>query len=340
MNTAPQPGAGHPLFAQARGLTVLGAGALAATLLSLAFGSADIPFSTVLEALAGQSQEPAARVVLELRLPRALTAFGVGGLLGLSGALLQVLVRNALADPYIMGTAGGAAAALLVAVLAGIPVALHAPAAFTGAMLSLALLSLVWRHGGSADSQRLVLTGVGLAAGWGALVTFLISVAPPRQIPGLLFWLLGDLGQSQQWHLAWAVLGLGTAVALLLARPLNLLTLGELPAAALGVETRALQRIVLGLAALLTGVAVSIAGPIGFAGLVAPHLVRLALATDHRILLPGSVLAGGTLVALADLLARTLVAPMQLPVGVLTALLGVPLFLWLLNRSSVVGHGV
>lgn len=311
-------------------LLLLATMAVACLLLGIAVGSTDLSWGAALQALAAPGDGVDALIVREVRLPRTAAAFAVGGLLGMAGALMQVLVRNPLADPYIMGAAGGASAAFLTAMLAGLPPSLHTPAAFSGALFSMGLVAVLARVGTLSDSNRLLLSGVMLAAGWGAVVTLLLTLAPTTKVPGLLFWLLGDLDTAVAWKPALAVLLAAGVAGAALGRPLNLLAFGATGAAALGVPVARIQLTVFVLASLLTAVAVSLAGPVGFVGLVAPHLVRLWVSPDHRLLLPGSLLTGGALLVLADALARSLAAPVQLPVGVVTALVGVPLFLFLL----------
>ncbi len=324
----------HPL--RERGLPRLGLLLLAA-LVSIAFalttGSLELPLLDWLRAIANPGADLASRVLWELRLPRAFTAFAVGGLLGLAGALMQVLLRNPLGDPYVLGVSGGAAFAVLLAMLAGLPALWLTPVAFGGALASTLLVFALARAG-----QSLLLTGVVVAAGWGAGISFALSTSPPIQLPGMLFWLMGDLSGAPAPRLSATALLIVLVAALPLARALNLLGRGELAAASLGVTTSRLRWQVYGLASLATGVAVSIAGSIGFVGLIAPHLVRMLAGSDHRVVLPGSVLLGGALLVFADTLARTLLAPLQLPVGVLTALLGVPIFLWLLRRTTAGGR--
>jgi len=258
----------------------------------------------------------------------------VGGLLALAGALVQVLVQNPLGDPYVLGVSGGASTATLTGILLGAPAAWMTPVAFAGAALATALVLLIAGGAGPRTSARLLLAGVVLAAGWAALISFILTISPHTQIPGMLFWLMGDLGQSGSPVLPLIVLGLATLTALALARPLNLLSRGELPAAALGLEVRPLFVTLLAGSSLLTAVAVTTAGNVGFIGLIAPHLVRLSAGTDHRRVVPGSVLLGGSLLLVSDTLARALMAPQQLPVGIVTALLGVPFFLVLLRRHG------
>jgi iron complex transport system permease protein len=285
------------------------------------------------------------QVIWALRLPRALAAFAVGGLLALAGALMQVLLRNPLADPYVLGLSGGAAAGALAALLAasyfgfardgaaGVGAAL-------GAGVALALLFGLLRQSMRqlsvaqfAAGHRLILTGVMIAAGFGALITLMLTLAPDVQLRGMVFWLMGDLEDSRFILPAWIVLLLASAWALRRAGQLNLLGRGESFAQLLGVPVVRLRITTLCVASLATAAAVTVAGTIGFIGLVVPHAIRLAFGNDQRILLPASVLAGGALLTLADLVARTVVAPTQLPVGVITALVGVPVFLWLLSRS-------
>ncbi|HEC16730.1 MAG TPA: iron ABC transporter permease [Sedimenticola sp.] len=273
-------------------------------------------------------------LIWELRLPRALSAFAVGGLLALAGALMQVLLRNPLGDPYILGISGGAATASLLAMLAGASAAWLTGFAFGGALASMLLVFALAHGQGAWTPTRLLLTGVVIAAGWGALISLILAVSPAERLPGMLFWLMGDLSDADRPALPLLVLTAGSAWALLLAPGLNLLARGELQAAALGVEVRPLRLMIFLLASLLTAAAVTVGGSIGFVGLVAPHLFRLGAAGDHRLLIPGATLLGGSLLLLADTLARTLLSPQQLPVGVVTALLGVPVFLWLLHRTT------
>ncbi|HSD95817.1 MAG TPA: iron ABC transporter permease [Sulfuricaulis sp.] len=311
---------------------------LAAAPLSLWFalsqGSLNIATAELWRALLGGHDNATAYLVIhELRLPRALSAFAVGGLLALSGALLQVLLRNPLADPYVLGISGGAAVATLLSMLAGLGSGWLRGNAFLGAMLSMLIVFGLSRAGAAWTQNRLLLTGVVVAAGWGAVISLILAVAPSAQVQGMLFWLIGDLSYASQPGVAITALVIGLAVSLWLARPLNLLMRGENVAATLGENPARLRLIIYLLASLLTAMAVTLAGSIGFVGLIIPHILRLAGGSDHRFLLPASVLFGGGFLTVADTLARSGAAPMQLPVGVLTALLGVPVFLFLLART-------
>lgn len=312
---------------------VLGLLALASLVVAVAAGSVSIPFGEVVPALQGDGPALHVNIVRELRLPRALAAFAAGGLLALSGALLQVLLRNPLADPYILGVSGGAAVGALATMLTGLAGLFLPVGAFAGALLSTLLVFGLAHGSGRWTPTRLLLTGVVVAAAWGAVINLLLAVAPDRDLRGMVFWLMGDLSHARHVGAALAVLGLGLLACLPAARSLNLLARGELVAGSLGVSAPPLRLFVYFMASLMTAVAVTLGGSIGFVGLVAPHILRLAGAGDHRLLLPAAVLFGGTLLVLADTLARTAVAPQQLPVGVLTALLGAPLFLYLLQRG-------
>ena len=315
-------------------LAALAALALASLVTALLAGSYAVAPGAVWGALTGAGQDTAGAVVSGLRLPRALAAFACGGLLALAGALMQVLLRNPLADPYVLGISGGAAVGALLAMLAGLALAWINLLAFAGAFAAMLLVFGLARGDGSWTQTRLLLTGVIVAAGCSAVVALILSVAPEHQLRSMLFWLMGDLSHAGTPWPALLVLALGLAAALPLSRDLNLLARGDLIARTLGVQVRSLRGAVYVLASLLTAVAVTTAGSVGFVGLVVPHLVRLAVGNDQRVLLPAATLAGGSLLVIADTLARTVVAPQQLPVGVLTALLGVPVFLYLLSRQT------
>ena len=306
---------------------------LASLVVALAAGSLPVSAADIGRALLGDTAEMAAEVVRELRLPRATAAFACGGLLALAGALMQVLLRNPLADPYVLGISGGAAVGALAAMLFGLPLLLVNGGAFAGALGATLLVFGLARGDGSWTQTRLLLTGVIVAAGCGAAVALILSIAPENQLRGMLFWLMGDLSHAVTPWPALAMLALGLMAALPFSRDLNLLARGDLTARALGVPVSRLRGGVSVLAALATAAAVTTTGSVGFVGLIVPHLVRLAIGNDQRVLLPAAALAGGALLTLADTLARTVVAPQQLPVGVLTALIGVPVFLYLLTRS-------
>jgi iron complex transport system permease protein len=307
--------------------------ALSSLCAALAIGSGPTGMADLLALLRGAGDPAANQVLLELRLPRALAAFGCGAALALAGALMQVLLRNPLADPYVLGTSGGAAVGALLAIMAGAMPLLVDASAFAGALLSTLLVFTLVRGPSGMDAGRLLLTGVVVAAGWGALVSVMVVLSPDASLRGILFWLMGDLSFVRNPLPALSVAAAGGLAGWLLARYLNVLGAGDREAALLGVEVTQLRLLLYVLCALLTSVAVTTAGVVGFIGLVIPHMVRLLGGSDHRVLVPAALLAGGSLLTLADLLSRTLIAPRQLPVGAITAAVGVPLFLLLLRRS-------
>ena len=308
--------------------------ALASLVLALMVGSVHVPLGDLFPALFGAADSMSGEVVRSLRLPRALAGFACGGLLALAGALLQVLLRNPLADPYVLGISGGAGVGAILAILFGVGAAATGGATFVGALAAMLVVFGLAHGDGSWTQSRLLLTGVIVAAGCGAVVALILSIAPDSKLHGMLFWLMGDLSQATSPLLALGVLAAVLLVALPFSRELNLLTRGADLAQTLGVQVGRLRRGVYLVASLATAAAVTQAGSIGFVGLIVPHLVRLAAGNDQRLLLPASALAGGSLLVIADTLARSLIAPQQLPVGVLTALIGVPVFLFLLARDA------
>jgi iron complex transport system permease protein len=270
-------------------------------------------------------------VVWSLRLPRTLAAFAVGGLLALAGALQQVLLRNPLADPYILGTSGGASVGALLAMLLGAGIPCVNFSAALGAGIVVVVVFILGGQDRSSTQARLLLTGVAVSAFCGAISSLLLSIAPDGLLRGMVFWMLGDLSGAT-WPLAlsvWAALLLMVWPSL---RALNIMSLGTQPAYALGARVKELQWLLYALSAIATAVAVTTAGMIGFIGLIVPHALRLVIGQDQRLLIPACALTGGTVLLAADIAARTLLAPQQLPVGVITALVGAPIFLWLLQQ--------
>ena len=315
------------------GFALLAIAAGGALVFALASGSASAGLADAIAAVSGNASVEVRALILELRLPRALTAFGVGGLLAVAGVLMQVLLRNPLAEPYILGTSGGAAVAALSAMLLGASSLVIDAAAFVGALAATVLVFSIARGSGSWTPARLLLTGVVLAAGFSAATTLLLALSPEHQLRGMLFWLMGDLSFAFDPARSLWLLLLLTAAAMLVARHLNVLARGELAAAIAGLPVGGFRYLVFVAASLATAIAVTSVGVIGFVGLVVPHLVRMAFGSDHRLVIPASAFAGGALLVFADTLARTILAPRQLPVGALTAAIGVPLFLFLMSRS-------
>jgi iron complex transport system permease protein len=306
----------------------------ASILLAATVGSVNLEWGQWWRALLDPSSE-FGELVWRLRLPRAAAAWTVGALLSLSGCLMQVLLRNPLADPYILGVSGGASFAALLGMTTGVSAALLPALAWAGALVSILIVFSLARGEGPWSGTRLLLTGVVTASGWAALISLLLTLGPDGSLRGMLFWLIGDLSYASLPPWALAILVFIFLVCLGMARSLNVLAMGETTARLLGEPTRKLLWVVYLLASVLTATAVSIAGNIGFVGLIVPHLMRLLMGSDHRILFPAAAMFGGLFLVLSDTLARTALAPRQLPVGVVTALLGVPLFLLLLNRARV-----
>jgi len=271
-------------------------------------------------------------ILWDLRLPRLLTAFAVGGLLALAGAWFQVLLGNPLAEPYVLGVAGSASAGAVSGLML-VPESawVMSLGAFAGAWLGIVIVMLFSRLGAS----RMLLAGVVLAAFWSAVLALLLALLPEQGLFRAFAWMMGDLSHSDL-PLAVLLAAWGTALicGLMLSRSLDILLLGERHAEALGVDVKRLRQRVLLLASAVTAVAVTAAGTIGFVGLVIPHLMRLLFGSLHRAVLPASAIGGGLLLLLADSAARTVIAPAELPVGILTALIGVPVFLFLLLRRS------
>ena len=310
--------------------------AAVAIVAGLLFGSVPISVGAVLRGIGGAAGGDAA-LVRELRLPRVLLAFLVGGALGVSGASLQALVRNPLADPYLVGLSGGAGlgAVLAIALHAGGPWAIPL-AAFLGALGAVAIvyrLSVVAGH--RLDPHVLLLGGVVVGAFAGSLMSAVITLASASELRSAMLWLLGGFGFAS-WpavalFAAYAVLPLGVLLAS--ARGLDLLALGEDNAQYLGADVERLKRRIYLSVAALTGAAVAVSGVIGFVGLVVPHVMRRWGGPLHRALLPAAFLGGGAFLVVADVLARTAFRPLELPVGIVTALIGVPIFALQLRRT-------
>jgi iron complex transport system permease protein len=322
-----------------RALLLLVVAALASLAIGGAAGSVTLApgqwLAGIVELAHGEHASLAA-TLLELRLSRALTGFVTGAMLSLAGVMMQALLRNPLADPYVLGISGGASVGALLALLLAAGAWVVDAAAFGGALAAAFLLYLfAWRDlriGVDASATVLILTGVIVAAGCGAMVTLMLSLAPDAALRGMVFWMIGDLSGSQNRWLSWLLLVGALAWSMRAAPAMNVAALYAGNAAALGVPVARLRQGLFLCAALLTACAVANAGAIGFVGLVVPHACRYALGPDHRLLLPAAALAGGAFLTFADTLARIIVAPQQLPVGVVTALIGVPAFLAQLHR--------
>jgi len=306
--------------------------ALASWLAALTAGSVSIPVLTLLRVVTGEETGLAREILVDLRLPRAAAAFFAGGLLAVSGTLIQVLLRNPLGDPYVLGISGGAAVLGLLTMVLGLNGWWLEIGAFVGAIASMILVFALAARAGTLHPARLLLTGVIVSAAWGAGVALILSVAHDSKLRGMLFWLIGDLSGAGSAIPAAAALAAGLLLSLFFAKDMNVLVRGELAAASLGVNVPRVHYVIYFSAALMTAISVTTVGTVGFVGLVIPHLLRMMGVTDMRILLPGAAAGGGALLLAADTVARSAFAPQQLPVGVITALIGVPVFLLLMQR--------
>jgi len=308
-------------------------------------GVADISLNEALDIIAKRLTNPATAlskpgenevILLEIRIPRVIFSFLVGASLSIAGVLFQVILKNPLAEPYILGVSGGAAVGAVTAIIVGLSFGIYITAfSFVGALLSVVLLLFISTAGGEMSASTLLLGGVIINSFFSAIVMFLVSTATRGEIQSAVFWLMGDLSQASYRNLkvVFPVVIIGAVISFLLSRKLNLLALGDEQAVQLGLNAKLYSRIVLVLASLLTATVVSMSGLIGFIGLIIPHIVRLRLGADHRILIPAAFFTGGIYLLLSDTLARTLRAPSELPVGVITAIIGAPFFLYLLRKG-------
>ncbi len=320
-------------------LSLVGAVLVGALIAGLASGPSDLGIDEIRSVLADRDAAgPAADIVLRVRLPRVLLGGLVGACLAVSGVLFQAMLRNPLADPYVLGVSGGAALGGILVLSLGSSVGLGysavPPAAFAGAVLTTLILYLIAGVNARFSTTSLLLTGVVFNAFASAAIVFLASMAGLAEGASIYLWLIGSLSSIRVevagWVAAFLALGLGCAIPL--ARGLNLSALGAESAEQLGVDIDRQRRIVLVASSLMVGAAVSVAGLIGFVGLIIPHLFRLILGPDHRLLIPAAALGGAAFLVICDALARTVLDGRELPVGAITALAGGPLFLWLLRR--------
>jgi iron complex transport system permease protein len=283
-------------------------------------------------------------IILDLRLPRIVSGALVGSALAMAGSVLQALLRNPLADPFVLGISSGAAVGAVLAILFGLGTtflgAYAVPgSAFAGALFTLFLVYFIARVEGRAPMNTMLLAGVIVSSFFSAVIMFLISATSDEQIYNVTFWLMGNLEYmaSQSLGIIFLYLIVGGGILLALARDFNLLALGEETASELGVDVERVKKTAFIFASLITGAVVSVSGLIGFVGLIVPHMVRMIWGPDHRFLLPASALVGAMLMVVADTLARTVMAPTEIPVGVVTALGGAPFFVYLLRKK---GHAV
>lgn len=319
---------------------LLGTVLILISIIAISAGSSGVHFWETLAILAGKTNPDSATatILYQIRLPRVILAAFVGGSLALGGLVFQALLRNPLAEPYILGISGGSAIGAILAMLLGLS---YFPGvtifSFTGSLLVLAFVTtLAGTTMGNTMLSRdsLLLGGVMMNAFCAAVIMFLISMTRSFQVQHILYWLMGDLATMQKGQLPILLLVLPCFVIIfILARPMNLLLLGRETAAAMGINVKSIVLLLLVITSLMVSIIVSLSGLIGFVGLVIPHIFRLLLGPDHRLLVPSCLLGGASYLIVCDLLARVLPSSGELPVGIITALIGAPLFIVLLLRS-------
>jgi len=307
--------------------------------LSLVIGTAEISLSHITALVFGNldASDPTRMIILKIRLPRILLAGLVGFSLSLGGVVFQAILRNPLADPFILGISSGSAFGAVLGILAGFSFSLGVPTvAFCGALMTIYLIMTLGTRKMGMESSTILLTGVIINAFFTAIIMFFISTTADNRLHTMLFWLYGDLSQSRYGPLVFLtpVLLLGSLLIYGFARHLNLITAGEETALQLGVEVEKTKKVCLLVVSLMMGLVVSFSGLIGFVGLIVPHLARMAFGSDHRLLIPVAALGGASFLIVADTLARILISPSELPVGVVTAFLGAPFFIYLLKTRG------
>ncbi len=319
-------------------VVVLGALLLVAFWLGISLGSTEISFAEMIRVFRGQVDPDSvtAAIIWQIRFPRVVLAAVVGATLALGGVVFQALLRNPLAEPYILGVSGGSAIGAIIAMLLGFsPFPGVALASFGGSMLVLALVLMLAAGKSVMRRDSLLLGGVMMNALCGAIIMFLISLTRNTQIQNILFWLMGDLSMFSRAQLPLLLTVLPSFILIfVMARPMNLLLTGQENAAVMGVNVKLVTYLLLLATTFMVSIAVCHSGLIGFVGLVIPHVLRLAIGADHRLLIPASILGGSSFLIICDLLARSIPAGGELPVGIVTALVGAPLFIFLLWRTN------
>ena len=315
-------------------------------ILSISLGTADIGLIKILRGIFGWVSDPVHGwtdtdrvIVFQVRLPRIILAGIVGATLSVSGVVFQAIFRNPLADPYILGISSGSAVGAILAIISGAGLSfLSIPAAsFCGALLTIMLVLGIARTGFRLQTNTLLLAGVIVGSFFSAIIMFLVSITQDERLHSIIFWLMGDLSLSKYSEIIIVTpfVIVGCLIIYLHAHHLNLIVTGEETALQLGVEVERVKRLLLITASLITGVVVSVSGVIGFVGLIVPHMMRMVFGSDHRLLLPVSGLFGLSFLVVADTIARIVIAPVELPVGVITAIFGAPFFIYLLRRKGV-----
>lgn len=309
-------------------------------LISVGIGSVNVPLVDILKIIIGEEASSAvansALIIMEIRLPRVVTAFIAGAVLAVAGASFQALLRNPLADPFILGVSGGAALGGVLAIVlgfsyGGFSIQLFA---FIGALSTILFVYFISTVDGRIPKYKMLLAGVVVNSFLSALIMLVLSLASEDSLASALFWLMGDLSSSSWDRTLTGIpyLIAGLALLYMMSKEMNLLLLGEEQARELGANTERIKLLIFVSASLITGVVVSACGLIGFVGLIIPHAARLIWGADHRFLIPASLLLGGTFLTLSDTVARTVIAPVELPVGVITALVGGPVFVYLMKK--------
>lgn len=319
-------------------LTILSAALVLVFFGAIVLGSERLPFWAILAALfgGGDLNEQQAAILWEIRLPRVLLGASVGAALAMAGASYQAILRNPLAEPYLLGVSNGAALGTMFAlVFFGNLTVMRPVLAFAGAGISTAAVFLLARDRAGMSAERLVLSGVIVTTFLSSAIVLITSLLDATRLRTFTFWLLGDLtsASGDSFYIAFAAVFVGLIVLTLAARSLNLMMIGERDAFDFGVEVGRVRLIVFTTASALVGASVAASGSVGYVGLVVPHWIRLAIGSDNRVLLPASALVGAIFVVVADTIARTIIAPRELPVGAITALIGAPLFVYLLRKS-------
>ncbi len=301
---------------------------LASIALGVYYGSVKIPL--------GEIFSQANRNILQLRLARIMLGLLAGAGLGVSGAVLQAILRNPLAEPYLLGTSSGAGLGAALGIFLGLSVSLLPLAAFAGALLSIILVYNLAKQNGRISAQSLILSGVIVAIAISGLIVFLVSISSNQALRGILWWLLGSLEvyNFKLLLIVGSIVSLGIVPIFILSQDLNAISIGEEEAIHLGIEIETVKKILFVITALVTGALVSITGIIGFVGLIIPHMMRMVVGPNHKILIPATCLAGAAFLILSDTLARSLFPPVEISIGVITSLVGAPIFIFLLRREQ------
>jgi len=310
----------------------------ASAVFSVTQGSADIPAERVLSILAGSGTPSENTIIFDIRLPRIILAVLAGASLSISGVVLQALFRNPMADPYILGISSGSGVGAALAMLFGVSFSLIwfsgiSIAAFLGGIFAILIVYNIAKIKNSLPVQTLLLSGIAVSAFFSACIMFIMLISGDK-LHGIMFWLFGSMS-SASWNSIATITPYfiaGSVIIYIFSRDMNVMLLGEEDARTLGIDTEKVKKILLGCAAVLTAAAVSVTGIIGFIGLVVPHITRIFVGPDHRILIPASILIGSIVLLLTDTLAKTLMAPVEIPVGIITALFGAPFFVYLLKK--------